>query len=259
MKTKYPLLLIHGVAVKESKVVRSFGRIGKILREAGCLVYFADTDGFGTIEGNAEQLKEQVLDILKKENAEKINLIAHSKGGLDAKYMISRLGMADYVASLTTLSTPHRGSGVATWLYKLPLFVKKFIAFWLNFWYRLFGDLHPDALTVCRQLCNSPNLELDALTVPENIFCQSYSSTLERYRDDFLMSVPLFFSRRGGDGPSDGLVSVESAKFAAYRGDCLNESLSHSEMIGYSLKKQNRHKVYDFYLALCAELAELGY
>lgn len=258
-KTKYPILLIHGVAVKESAVVRSFGRIGKILREAGHRVYFADTDGFGTIEGNAAQLKEQIARILAEEGAEKINLIAHSKGGLDAKYMISRLEMADRVASLTTLSTPHKGSDVATWLFGLPPFLKKFIAFWLNFWYRLFGDRHPDALTVCRQLCTSPNEEIDSLTVPEPIYCQSFSATLERCRDDFLMSIPLLISRRAGDGPTDGLVSVESAKFAHYRGDCLDGSLSHSEIIGYSLKKKQRRRVYEFYLALCDELIGLGF
>ena len=31
-------------------------------------------------------------------------------GGLDARYMISRLGMHDRVQSLTTIGTPHRGS-----------------------------------------------------------------------------------------------------------------------------------------------------
>ena len=36
-------------------------------------------------------------------------------GGLDARYLISRLGMADRVLSLTTLGTPHRGTSFADW------------------------------------------------------------------------------------------------------------------------------------------------
>src|SRR5436190_277798 len=48
----------------------------------------------------------------------KVIIIAHSMGGLDARYMISRLGMADRVAALVTLSTPHHGSPYADWCLK---------------------------------------------------------------------------------------------------------------------------------------------
>lgn len=258
-KNKYPILLVHGVALKEGSIVKAFGRIGKILREAGYDVRTADTDGFGTIEGNAAQLKAQI-EALAAEGAEKVNLIAHSKGGIDAKYMILRLGMGGSVASLTTLSTPHRGSELASGIYRWPRFFKRFLAFWINFWYRLFGDKHPDALTVCRQLCLSPNEELDSLgTLPEEIFCQSYSSRMKRSRDDFLMSIPLYFSRRWGADVTDGMVSVESSKYAEYRGDCLDGAYSHSEIVGYSLKKKKRREIYDFYLSLCDDLAARGF
>ena len=36
-------------------------------------------------------------------------------GGLDARYMIGQLGMADRVAALLTVTTPHRGSPYADW------------------------------------------------------------------------------------------------------------------------------------------------
>ena len=260
MQTKYPIVLVHGVALKEWRIFKSFGRIGKTLREAGYKVYTAKTDGFGSIENNAVQLKTHIEEILRKEGTDKVNLIAHSKGGLDSKYMIKELGMADAVASLTTLSTPHRGSRVASKLYSLPRLIKRFIAFWINFWYRIFGDKHPDALTVCKQLQLTENDELETLNVPEGVYCQSYSATMERSRDDFLMSIPLYFSRRWGEkGATDGLVSAESAKYAEYRGDCLDESLSHSEMVGLSLRKKKRRRVYEFYLTVCRELSERGF
>lgn len=259
MQTKYPIILVHGIVLKEWRILKSFGRIGKTLREAGYIVYAANTDGFGSIENNAAQLKKQIEEILQKEHTEKINIIAHSKGGLDSKYIMQQLGMTTSVASLTTLSTPHRGSRVASGLYSMPEWFKRFLAFWINLWYRIFGDKHPDALTVCRQLQSAPDNELNYLDVPDGVYCQSYSSTLQKSRDDFLMSIPLYFSHRWGDSESDGLVSVESAKYAEYRGDCLEESLSHSEMVGLSLKKKKRKKVYDFYLNLCRELSEHGF
>ena len=258
MQTKYPIVLVHGIALKEGRFFKAFGRIEKTLREAGYTVYSAKTDGFGTIENNAAQLKREIERIRQAEHADKVNLIAHSKGGLDAKYMMQALSMADSVASLTTLSTPHKGSEVASGIYGLPRIVTRFTAFWINAWYRIFGDEHPDALAVCRQLRRTPD-DAPVQEAPDGVFCQSYSATLKRKRDDFLMAVPLAFSRRRGETQTDGLVSVDSAKYAEYRGDCLDESLSHSEMVGYSLKKKKRQKVYDFYLSLCSELAERGF
>ena len=258
-KTKYPIILVHGVALKEWRFFKSFGRIEKVLREAGYTVYSARTDGFGSIENNAAQLKTQIEEILVLEHVDKVNIIAHSKGGLDSIHMINNLGMKGAVASLTTLSTPHRGSSMASKIYSLPRWITRFIAFWINFWYRILGDKHPDALTVCRQLQQVPSDNPESFKPIEGIYCQSYSSTMKRSRDDFLMFIPLFFSRRWGEDATDGLVSVESAKYAEYRGDCIEESLSHSEMVGLSLKKKKRRMVYAFYINLCRELSEHGF
>ena len=257
MATKYPIILAHGMAVREGRIWKAFGRIGKKLRDAGYVVYTANTDAFGSIENNASQLKTQIEDILLKEGVEKVNIIAHSKGGLDAKYMIEQLDMANAVASLTTLCTPHKGSRMATWIYNKPRWITKFIAFWLNFWYKILGDKHPDALTVCKQLQLSSD---DAvLKAPDGVYCQSYSSKMQRSRDDFLMSVPHYLARHWGETETDGVVTTESSKYAEYRGDCIDESLSHTEIIDLSLIKKKRLKVYAFYLTLCQDLAERGF
>ena len=105
MPTKYPIILAHGIAAKQLRVLNAFGNIGRELEAVGNKVYIADTDGFGAIETNAEQLRCFVDRVLKETGAEKVNIIAHSKGGLDSKYMITHLGMEDKVASLTTLCT----------------------------------------------------------------------------------------------------------------------------------------------------------
>src|SRR5205823_12773216 len=63
------------------------------------------------------QLKELLLrqlDILKLHD-QPVVLIGHSLGGLDARYMISKLGMAERVKALLTVCTPHRGSPYADW------------------------------------------------------------------------------------------------------------------------------------------------
>ena len=122
MKTRYPLLLVHGFAMKDTFFMRSFGRIDRILRIQGHQVFTSKIDAVGNVESNAQQLKEEIDRICAETGAEKVNIIAHSKGGLDAKYMIQHLGMADRVASLTTLCTPFKGSPIAS--FSLPVRVR---------------------------------------------------------------------------------------------------------------------------------------
>ena len=64
----------------------------------------------------ARQLKQCIRENLAKiAPEEKIVILAHSLGGLDARYMLTHLGMARFVKALVTISTPHRGSAFADW------------------------------------------------------------------------------------------------------------------------------------------------
>ena len=92
MNTRYPIILVHGIAIKDFLFIKSFGKIDKVLSKQGYKVYKSKIDGFGTIENNAAILKEEILKILEDEDVSKVNIIAHSKGGLDSKYMINHLG-----------------------------------------------------------------------------------------------------------------------------------------------------------------------
>ena len=56
------------------------------------------------------------MQVLAETGAEKVNIIAHSKGGLDSRYAISCLGMDKYVATLTTINTPHYGCDMVDYL-----------------------------------------------------------------------------------------------------------------------------------------------
>jgi triacylglycerol lipase len=259
MKTKYPILLVHGIAIKDWKFIKCFGNIKKVLNQAGFDVETSKTDGFGTIENNAKQLKKQIEDILLKYNTDKINIIAHSKGGLDSKYLIKELGMEEHVASLTTLCTPHKGSKIANKILTLPKWIIKILEFWINLIYKIFKDENPNCLEVAKQLKSINKIEDETYNFSDIVYCQSYSTTLKRSRDDFIMGRPLIFSKKYEKDKSDGLVSNKSSEFGEYKGDCLEESISHSEIVGYSLSKKKRKRIEEFYIKLCNELTELGF
>jgi len=260
METKYPIILVHGIAIKDIAFIKSFGMIDRILRIEGFKVIKSRIDSFGSIENNAEILKNEIKKLIEESGCGKVNIIAHSKGGLDAKYMIEELEMGEQVASLTTLCTPHKGSPIASGILKLPRFVLKFIAFWVNFWYRIFGDKRPDSLKVCEQLAAVDSIEEETFKVGGDIYCQSYSTTLEKSSDDFIMGIPLMFSRYfEKDKRSDGLVSTGSAAFADYKGDAVEGSVSHSEIIDFMVAEKKRDKIFAFYSSICEDLKERGF
>ncbi|MGN0817880.1 MAG: esterase/lipase family protein, partial [Candidatus Coproplasma sp.] len=78
---KYPVLFMHGFGFRDSKKLSYWGRIPKVFTQRGCSVHFGGQDSSGSIQANAEYLKDKIDEILNQSGAEKINVIAHSKGG----------------------------------------------------------------------------------------------------------------------------------------------------------------------------------
>ena len=259
MKSKYPILLVHGFILKDVWFFKAFGKIPNVLRAAGYIVYTSNNDGIGTIENNAKQLKKQIKKILKREKVDKINIIAHSKGGLDSKYMITNLDMEDNIASLTTICTPHRGSQIATKLLSLPKWILKPLVVFFNTFYKILGDQKPDALKAGQQLQSTDDLDNKTINFSSKVYCQSYSAILKNSKDDFLMAVPYIFSKKYEKTSSDGLVSEASSKFGKYKGVCIEDSISHTEIVDLMTNKSEKEKVYKFYKKICKELVKKGF
>ncbi len=66
----------------------------------------------GNVELRANQLAEQIEAAFPEG---RIDIVAHSMGGLDARFLLSRnlRGLTPRIATLSTIATPHRGSPVA--------------------------------------------------------------------------------------------------------------------------------------------------
>lgn len=70
--------------------------------------------GLQDVKKSAAELASFVDDVLGKTGAPKVDIVCHSEGGLVARYYTKNLGGADKVDDLVTISTPHRGTTVAT-------------------------------------------------------------------------------------------------------------------------------------------------
>jgi len=66
-----------------------------------------------SIESRAAAIREQLPEVLDKMGAKQCHLMAYSVSGIDARHYISNLGGNEYINTLTTISTPHRGSFLA--------------------------------------------------------------------------------------------------------------------------------------------------
>ena len=111
---RYPVVLAHGLmGFDEIRLGRArhdyFRGVPARLERDGCVVHRSRVARTASIADRAAELTAFVRAL----PAPRVNLVAHSMGGLDARYAIARLGLARNVASLTTIGSPHRGSPLA--------------------------------------------------------------------------------------------------------------------------------------------------
>ncbi len=113
-QTKYPIILAHGMGFTPSSAYpNSFPGIVEALRARGATVYCTVVEPIGATREKAEQFKAELLKIMATDPSAKFNIIGHSHGGLYTRDAITNLGLSPYVASLTTVDSPHRGSTLA--------------------------------------------------------------------------------------------------------------------------------------------------
>lgn len=111
-QTKYPIVLVHGIFGAETLAgVPYFYQIPSNLSKDGAQVYEVNLSALNNDVVRGEQLLALVQQILATSGAAKVNLIAHSQGGLDSRYVAAV--RPDLVASVTSVNTPHKGSSVA--------------------------------------------------------------------------------------------------------------------------------------------------
>lgn len=111
-KTKYPLILAHGMGGFSQIVgIDYFYGIGSNLTQNGAKVFQTQVASFDSSYVRGEQLLQQTKQILAITGAPKVNLIGHSQGTLDIRYVAGML--PDKVASVTTVGGLNKGVPIA--------------------------------------------------------------------------------------------------------------------------------------------------
>lgn len=84
-KTKYPLLLVHGVFFRDFRYLNYWGRIPRELQRNGATVYYGQQQSAAAVEESGKELAARIRQIVEETGCGKVNIIAHSKGGLDSR------------------------------------------------------------------------------------------------------------------------------------------------------------------------------
>ena len=267
-RTKYPLVFIHGAGFRDLKWPVYWGRIPSVLEEQGAIIYYGLQDCWASIETNAQVIAGRIDEILAESGSEKVNIIAHSKGGLDARMAASSFGYGSKIASITTIATPHHGSKTIDKLFAIPRPFWNIAAFAVNNWIRIIGDKKPDFLKLCEDFTtermrvfndNTPN-------VP-GVFYQSFGCVMSHPFSDINLSIANAVVKHF-EGDNDGLVSVSSARwgenFVILRSNSFR-GISHLDAIDLRRRRLTDKKgegisdICAFYVALVEDLKERGF
>lgn len=104
------VVLIHGYM--DSNNTLWWNRIESFLSKKGHTVVSVDLGLLGTTVDSPVKYAykiEKVVEDMSKE-LDKIDLVAHSMGGISARWYIEKMDGDEKVDALTTLGTPHRGT-----------------------------------------------------------------------------------------------------------------------------------------------------
>lgn len=204
------LALLHGfLGFSHRGPIEYFRGVKKALSKMHIVPLIPEVPPAGTIAERAKALVPQLFS----NDAPAFALVAHSMGGLDARYLITNLDPDRRIKSLLTVSTPHRGSPLAAWMLEsrgpIPA------------WFRHIGRPALDELTPA---------SCAAMPIPDrgDVNYSSYASC--RAANE----LPFWFAPYGRiiEEDNDGMVPVSSARWGNFRGIVRTD---HLELLGWSL------------------------
>ena len=265
-KPRNPIVLAHGLLGFDE--LRLFGKllpgvhywrgITEALTSNGVEVILTHVPPAASIEERAAKLSE---DIEKKAGGKSVNIIAHSMGGLDARYMVSRLKPPNVkVQSLTTIASPHRGSAFADYCFE-----------WIG----------PERLPTIYGALRTMRVETGAFTQLTRRYMEEDFNPKTPDRKDVAYfsygataTPPIWSAFRqshriveGEEGPNDGLVSVASSQWGTYKGTLVG--VTHLDLINWTNRlrwlawelfgNKRTFNAIAFYLDIADMLAKEGY
>lgn len=271
--TRYPFVFLHGAGTTDSflEIVDTWGGLGEHLGPYG---YHLEIHPVAAMDSVADRAAQWLILLDQLEVAgvgRRFNLLGHSQGGLDARYLTSVLDEHERIASLTTISTPHHGASTADLICGLielgPLDGALLDAVAESF-YGVFGqegeDLTEqlqDLTTASAAVFNEEVLDVDGVYYRSwaghtcallDLDCQ------DRMGGEIVTPVlsGTFAYLTLMEGDNDGQVGVVSAQWGDYQGEL---GTDHYGAVGVPDLFEAEYDHLEFFLDELRHLAALGY
>lgn len=263
-KTKYPLLLVHGVFFRDFRFRNYWGRITAALKRNGAVFYLGNQQSAASAYDTGREIAERIKQIVDETGCEKVNIIAHSKGGIDARCAISMHGADKYVASLTTICSPHRGCNFADYLLdKVSEKMRLGLARKYNAAMKRLGDTSPDFLSAVTDLtaCGCEKIN-EVCPDAEGVYYQSVGSKNNGFGGGKFPLNLSYLLVKYFDGANDGLVSVDSMKWGEkfiFLETSGKRGISHGDVIDLNRENIKDFDVREFYVKLVSDLKDKGF
>ncbi len=255
---RYPVVLMHGFGMIAG--LRRGGHYrdsAESLRLRGVRAYAPNVAPYNTVAARGEMWVRRIERIMVETRSSKVNLVAHSMGGLDARWIIAHHGFGDRVASLVTVSTPHRGSSLAEFILSSPERLSKWLtdlANWMGT--QVVDDGDADFRTAVAELTpeNVANNFNPAVLDDERVRYWSYAGVAGRGCDHTVNPFLRLFNSYLYDreGPNDGMVSAASARWGEFLGEL---AADHAQQIGASFPGSSGFNNSEFYASVAQLLA----
>lgn len=260
--TRYPVVLMHGFGLLAG--LRRGGHLktaAEHLRLRGVRAFAPNVAPYNTVAFRSRMWLSRIEQAMEQARTDRITLIAHSMGGLDARWLISQHGLGDRVTALVTVATPHRGSAVADYIASGPERLGNWlteVANWMGT--TLIQDGEADFRTAIRELTPANIVENFNPHVVDDprVRYWSYAGVAGRGCDHSINPLLRPFNNYLYDreGRNDGLVSEESARWAEFLGDI---PADHMQQIGGSFPGSSGFDHAEFYASLATMLADSGF
>jgi triacylglycerol lipase len=246
-----PIVLAHGlfgferIGVGRLTIASYFRGIPQALRSSGNRVLVTHVPALAGVDQRAKRLGDQIRGAFAEE---RVHLIGHSMGGLDARRLLADASWHNQILSLTTIGTPHLGTSLAD-----------FAKLRVGRVYRLLSAMGIDpqgCLDITRRRARWLNRRHPA---PTNIACFSVAG--EPHPESVCWPLKRAHAALVElEGPNDGLVSVGSAQGFGTPLPCW--PVDHFRQINWlvgEVDQPNSSSVIDLYAQVIANLASLGF
>jgi triacylglycerol lipase len=240
-----PVVLVHGLFGFDRIGVPGarfdyFRGIARQLQTLGCHAHAVRLPPSASVPDRARELVA-AIDALPHA---RIDLIAHSLGGLDARYALTHLGLARRVRSLVTVGTPHRGTPLADLALRGPLDWARRVVAAIGIPMEALEWLGTEALA---------SFNAEVIDVPGVRYACVVGGM---HRDDShvpLALAPAHAYLRRVSGPNDGLVPIASQ----YWGETLAEiEADHFAQIGWRVALRGGFDAPALYAFVVARLGD---